>query len=218
MVFEALGENLLGVIKRHQNKGVPMPLVKQIAKQILLGLDYMHRCCGVIHTGQSHSFLPHFVPTLSLDLKPENVLIRIDDVESIISTELATSSAGVNTPPTRLVGVPPSKGRGENQTPRSESVFITGSQPLPSPSSSFGSSPMLDKWAFTMSKIDGDDNTAPVEKAGLSTTKRGPSADLAAEVGNVSLDTRAGYIGREHSLVSHDQLPSSSTRPVSVID
>ena len=51
MVFEVLGENLLGLIKRHQNKGVPMHLVKQIAKQILLGLDYMHRCCGVIHTG-----------------------------------------------------------------------------------------------------------------------------------------------------------------------
>lgn len=51
MVFEVLGENLLGLIKRHQNKGVPMGLVKQIAKQILLGLDYMHRCCGVIHTG-----------------------------------------------------------------------------------------------------------------------------------------------------------------------
>jgi len=51
MVSEVLGENLLGLIKRHQNKGVPMHLVKQIAKQILLGLDYMHRCCGVIHTG-----------------------------------------------------------------------------------------------------------------------------------------------------------------------
>lgn len=51
MVFEVLGENLLGLIKRHQNKGVPMHLVKQIAKQVLLGLDYMHRCCGVIHTG-----------------------------------------------------------------------------------------------------------------------------------------------------------------------
>lgn len=58
MVFEVLGENLLGLIKRHQNKGVPMHLVKQIAKQIQLWLDYMHRRCGVIHT----------------DLKPENVL------------------------------------------------------------------------------------------------------------------------------------------------
>ncbi|KIJ33227.1 hypothetical protein M422DRAFT_183512, partial [Sphaerobolus stellatus SS14] len=43
MVFEVLGESLFGLIKRYQNKGVSMHLVKQIAKQILLGLDYMHR-------------------------------------------------------------------------------------------------------------------------------------------------------------------------------
>lgn len=55
-----------------------------------------------------------------------------------------------------MVGVPPSKGRGGNQTPRSESISIHSSQPLPSPSSSFGSSPMLDKLAFGMSKIDGE--------------------------------------------------------------
>ncbi|KAJ6538904.1 kinase-like domain-containing protein, partial [Mycena vulgaris] len=35
MVFEVLGENLLGLVKRHQNKGVPMAIVKQIAKQVL---------------------------------------------------------------------------------------------------------------------------------------------------------------------------------------
>ena len=82
------------------------------------------------------------------------MLICIDDVESIIQAELAASTANATPPPTKLVGVPPSRGRGGNQTPRSESVFITGSQPLPSPSSSHGASPMLDKWAFGMSKID----------------------------------------------------------------
>ncbi|KIM49939.1 hypothetical protein M413DRAFT_439057 [Hebeloma cylindrosporum] len=212
MVFEVLGENLLGLIKRHQNKGVPMHLVKQIAKQILLGLDYMHRCCGVIHT----------------DLKPENVLICIDDVESIISSELAASTATANTPPTRLVGVPPSKGRGGNQTPRSESVFITGSQPLPSPSSSFGSSPMLDKWAFGMSKIEGDEGKLSTSAdKGITMKRGGPSTDLAAEVGNVSLDTRAGYVGRGTgagpsgtgsggpSLLSQ-LAPPNATRPMAV--
>ncbi|XP_006458810.1 hypothetical protein AGABI2DRAFT_217668 [Agaricus bisporus var. bisporus H97] len=180
MVFEVLGENLLGLIKRHQNKGVPMHFVKQIAKQVLLGLDYMHRCCGVIHT----------------DLKPENILIAIDDVESIIEAELA-NSVNASSPPTKLVGVPPSRGRGGNQTPRSESVYITGSQPLPSPSSSFGSSPMLDKWAFGMSKIETADESSSLGDKNLSNlnpnaSKRGPSTDLAAEVGNVSLDTSAG--------------------------
>jgi len=141
-----------------------MPLVRQIAKQVLLGLDYMHRCCGVIHTGQ-FSYLSahvHNFPSSSLfyfittDLKPENVLICIDDVESIIQSELAISASNPTSPPTKLVGVPPSKGRGGNQTPRSESISIHSSQPLPSPSGSFGSSPMLDKLAFGMSKIDGE--------------------------------------------------------------
>ena len=45
---------------------------------------------------------------------------------------------------------------------------------------------MLDKWAFGMSKIEGDE--AKGDK-GI-TMKRGPMSDLAAEVGNVTLDTR----------------------------
>lgn len=134
MVFEVLGENLLGLIKRYQHRGVPVHIVKQIAKQVLLGLDYMHRSCGIIHT----------------DLKPENVLICIDDVEAVVEAELRTNPKAV---PTKLVGVPPSQGRGGTQTPRRESVLITSSRPLPSPSSSLGSSPMFDKLAFAMSKI-----------------------------------------------------------------
>lgn len=133
MVFEVLGENLLGLIKRYHHRGVPEHICKQIAKQVLLGLDYMHRECGIIHT----------------DLKPENVLICIDDVEAVVRAELETSPAAV---PTKLVGVPPSQGRGGTQTPRAE-AFITGSQPLPSPSSSYGTSPVIEKLAFQMSKI-----------------------------------------------------------------
>lgn len=131
------------------------------------------------------------------DLKPENILVCIDDVESIIEAELASSSANV-TLPTKLVGVPPSKGRGGNQTPRSESVFITGSQPLPSPSSSFGSSPMLDKWAFGMSKIDGEEGAGgpgSYSDKGIP-IKRTVSTDLVAEVGNLSLESKASFTGR----------------------
>ncbi|TFK45898.1 kinase-like protein [Heliocybe sulcata] len=180
MVFEVLGENLLGMIKRHQNKGVPVQLVKQIAKQILLGLDYMHRCCGVIHT----------------DLKPENVLICIDDVESLIEAELAASSASNSAPPTKIIGVPPSKGRGGNQTPRSESVFITGSQPLPSPSSSFGSSSVLDKWSFGMSKID--DGAASKPASVGSAKPREDSTEQAAErIAGVTLDANGDSTGFE---------------------
>jgi serine/threonine-protein kinase SRPK3 len=34
MVFEVLGENFLGLLKRNQNKSVPTHLVNQIAKEI----------------------------------------------------------------------------------------------------------------------------------------------------------------------------------------
>lgn len=106
MVFEVLGENLLGLIKRWNHRGIPMPLVKQITKQVLLGLDYMHRECGIIHT----------------DLKPENVLIEIGDVEQIVKTYVKDDSKKDQ------------KDKEDNRNGRRRRrTLITGSQPLPSP-------------------------------------------------------------------------------------
>jgi serine/threonine-protein kinase SRPK3 len=64
-VFEILGVNLLEVIKRYNYKGVPLPLVRIMAKQCLIGLDYLHRICQIIHT----------------DLKPENVNLCLTEEE-----------------------------------------------------------------------------------------------------------------------------------------
>jgi len=57
MAFEVLGKNLLNLIKKYDYEGIPIPIVREITKQILIGLDYLHRICNIIHT----------------DLKPENV-------------------------------------------------------------------------------------------------------------------------------------------------
>jgi len=65
MVFEILGVNLLEIMKRYDYKGIPIPLVRRIAKQILMGLDYLHRICKIIHT----------------DLKPENVIVCLTPAE-----------------------------------------------------------------------------------------------------------------------------------------
>lgn len=103
MVFEVLGENLLGLIKRWNHRGIPMALVKQITKQVLLALDYLHRECGIIHT----------------DLKPENILLEIGDVEQVVErvVKAQDNKAQDNN----------HSGRRRRRT------IITGSQPLPSP-------------------------------------------------------------------------------------
>ncbi len=59
MVFEVCGENLLSLIKRYDYRGIPLELVKIIALHSLIGIDFLHRKCSIIHT----------------DLKPENVLM-----------------------------------------------------------------------------------------------------------------------------------------------
>jgi serine/threonine-protein kinase SRPK3 len=65
MVFEILGVNLLEVLKRYDYKGLPLDIVKEITRQVMMGLDFLNRVCRVIHT----------------DLKPENVLLCLTDNE-----------------------------------------------------------------------------------------------------------------------------------------
>lgn len=65
MVFEIMGVTLLEIIKRYNYTGIPLPYVRIMAKQILVGLDFLHRMCNIIHT----------------DLKPENVLLCLTNRE-----------------------------------------------------------------------------------------------------------------------------------------
>ncbi len=60
-----MGVNLLEVIKRYDYKGVPLHLARILAKQCLIGLDFLHWECRLIHT----------------DLKPENVILNLEHEE-----------------------------------------------------------------------------------------------------------------------------------------
>lgn len=58
-VFQTLGPSLLEVIKHYRYRGIPIPIVKKLTKDVLRGLSFLHEKCHMIHT----------------DLKPENVLL-----------------------------------------------------------------------------------------------------------------------------------------------
>ncbi|KAG5534478.1 hypothetical protein RHGRI_022566 [Rhododendron griersonianum] len=59
MVLEFLGDSLLRLVKYNHYKGLQLNKVREICKCILIGLDFLHRELGIIHT----------------DLKLENILL-----------------------------------------------------------------------------------------------------------------------------------------------
>ncbi|KAK9369772.1 kinase-like domain-containing protein [Lipomyces kononenkoae] len=139
MVFEVLGENLLGLIRRFHHRGVPIGFVKQITKQVLLGLDYLHRECGIIHT----------------DLKPENVLIEIGDVEEIVRIVEQEEANKRKEREEEQARRRHNKANGDDRVGRRSrrQTLITGSQPLPSPlATSFTGSSYFD--SLVMSPIN----------------------------------------------------------------
>ncbi|XP_070824424.1 SRSF protein kinase 3 [Chaetodon trifascialis] len=64
MVLEVLGHQLLKWIIKSNYMGLPLVCVKTIITQVLQGLDYLHTKCKIIHT----------------DIKPENILLEVDEV------------------------------------------------------------------------------------------------------------------------------------------
>uniref|UniRef100_A0A7N6A083 non-specific serine/threonine protein kinase n=1 Tax=Anabas testudineus TaxID=64144 RepID=A0A7N6A083_ANATE len=64
MVLEVLGHQLLKWIIKSNYMGLPLVCVKTIIRQVLQGLDYLHTKCKIIHT----------------DIKPENILLEVDEV------------------------------------------------------------------------------------------------------------------------------------------
>ncbi|XP_064930777.1 SRSF protein kinase 3 isoform X3 [Columba livia] len=59
LVFEALGPSLRCLMENYAAQGLPLPFVKKSLQQVLEGLQFLHKCCRIIHT----------------DIKPENVLL-----------------------------------------------------------------------------------------------------------------------------------------------
>ncbi|KAH6982299.1 kinase-like domain-containing protein [Ilyonectria sp. MPI-CAGE-AT-0026] len=60
LIFKAMGPDLTQYRRLFPNLRIPLPLVKDISRQLLLALSYLHDTCRVIHT----------------DIKPQNILVE----------------------------------------------------------------------------------------------------------------------------------------------
>ncbi|OIR56578.1 MAG: CMGC/SRPK protein kinase, partial [Amphiamblys sp. WSBS2006] len=78
MVMEVMGPNLLRLMRLFGMEGLPTGVVRKVARQVLKGLDFLHRKCGIIHT----------------DIKPENIFLRLRKLElSELAAETPTHGA-----------------------------------------------------------------------------------------------------------------------------
>ncbi|POW06532.1 hypothetical protein PSTT_08897 [Puccinia striiformis] len=109
MVFEVLGDNLLAFKNRCKRNRIPAHIVRKIGRQILLAVDYLHQECGIIHT----------------DLKPDNVLICIEDVERVIQSELENHPEGYDNKTTTPLESTPSCSSRPGQPDQSDYGNIT---------------------------------------------------------------------------------------------
>jgi serine/threonine-protein kinase SRPK3 len=50
-ITELMGPDMTLVREQYRGAEVPLHLVKRIVRHLLLALDYLHRECGVVHTG-----------------------------------------------------------------------------------------------------------------------------------------------------------------------
>nr|KMM68244.1 hypothetical protein CPAG_04575 [Coccidioides posadasii RMSCC 3488] len=72
-VLDVLGHHLDFQAAKYEDGQLPLKSVKVITRQLLLGLDFLHRECGIIHT----------------DLKPTNILLELENPNHAISQYLS---------------------------------------------------------------------------------------------------------------------------------
>lgn len=67
IVYEFLGIPLSVLLKAQDFQLLPEKVLKLVVRQLLIGMDFLHNTCRILHT----------------NIKPENVLLKLDDAETV---------------------------------------------------------------------------------------------------------------------------------------
>jgi len=162
---------LLDLIKRTRYQGLPLPVVKRITRQVLIGLDYLHQL-AIIHT----------------DLKPENALVVMDPLEAFQNaskmtvTEKQSKQESGGTKAVKMTKNQRRKLRLKQQGDGDESQ-TTNPEEVSSPRSG-GEAPIPENQAEAK-------NTAVSTEAGTTTTVSSQSDSDVPLIGNQSRKGRA---------------------------
>jgi serine/threonine-protein kinase SRPK3 len=91
-VLEVLGPSLRDIQDRYhtEQREVPSLIVKRATKQVLVGLDYLHRSCRIVHTGTP----PFENSSHRLDLQPNNILLELQEPDSVVTAFLESQVGG----------------------------------------------------------------------------------------------------------------------------
>jgi serine/threonine-protein kinase SRPK3 len=94
LVFKAMGPNLSAYRRRFQQLRIPVDTLKQITRQLLLALSYLHKSCRIIHTGESQHTVPKAKIMLDLtdrtDIKPQNILLETAKINDMFDDAPST--------------------------------------------------------------------------------------------------------------------------------
>jgi serine/threonine-protein kinase SRPK3 len=61
LVSDVLGHHLNFQAAKYEDGRLPVKAIKEITRQLLLGLDFLHTECGIIHTGVAQ-YMDDFPP------------------------------------------------------------------------------------------------------------------------------------------------------------
>lgn len=86
LVYPPMREPLSMYQRRFGDKRMPLPLIKAYIRALLTGLDYLHKECRVVHTGESMLCLWAAISDTKycLDLKLENIMVSFEDPNVLV--------------------------------------------------------------------------------------------------------------------------------------